>query len=211
MKNGMQKVEYLNEREIRVDGKIYTISKDNDIVEYKGMKFRKLGKEEDGVVLVLDNKLPKEMMEEIFNKKFLDSDGDVKFSASYDNYRWRDSIIRMVLNSKFLEKVDIDDLVEMETTIDFNGEKVTTRDYVRIPSKEEYESMDKEIRGMADPNGSVFKWSLSPYYMNSGGGASVFAVYSRGILRSSRVDCGGAVVPVIKLSTECYKRIINND
>ena len=207
MKKGMKEIKYLNEIEIEVDGKIYTITKDNAIKEYAGFKWRVLEEQSDGTLLVLDNKLPKEIMEKVFNKNLLDSDGNIKFSYNSDNWRWSDSPIRMGLNSKFLEMLNIDDLVEMKTTTKLNGEIDVTRDYVRIPSKEEYESMDKEIRGMSDPQGSVLKWSLSPFYFD-GAYSYVFLVNTSGQLNYNDVSGGGAVAPVIKLKTDVFDRIV---
>ena len=55
-------------------------------------------------------------------------------------------------------------------------------------------------------NPSSWYWSLSPYYIN-GGYASVFDADTTGSLVNAHVDGGGAVAPVINLSSEYVKTL----
>ena len=197
----MKEIKYLNDKEIEVDGKIYVIMKDEDIKEYAGFHWHVLKKENDGTVVSLVGKLPKNIMQQCFNKNVLDDDGDINFNNKCNNIWWRDSNIRMGLNSKFLELLNLDDLVEMETTLNYDNEYVTTRDYVRIPTKEEYENMPEKFRKLENPEGTIFRWSLSPSYFNDG--AYVFIVLTNGHLYYTYVyGTSGGVAPVIKLKTE---------
>ena len=204
MESGMKEIKYLNDKEIEVDGKIYTIMKDEDIKEYAGFYWHVLRKENDGTVVSLVGKLPKNIMQQCFNKNVLDDDGDIKFNNKCNNIWWRDSNIRMGLNSKFLELLNLDDLVEMETTLNYDNQCITTRDYVRVPTKEEYENMSEKFRKLENSGGTIFRWSLSPAYCS--GGAGVFYVNNGGDLRITFVTFAGGVVPVIKLKTEVLEK-----
>ncbi len=54
---------------------------------------------------------------------------------------------------------------------------------------------------------SYWYWSLSPFYVNKYGFASVFSVYSRGSLVGYLVNYYGAVAPVINLRAEYVKTL----
>lgn len=192
--------EYLESKKENSEIKLY------DLVKYCGYEWYVIKIEEDGIVLSIKNVLPKEDMQEIFDNDLLDDDGDIPFSYQYDNFWWKDSPIRMGLNSEFLKrKLNREDLVLMKSTVRYEDKSDTTFDYVRLLSKEEIESLPENVRIKRD---RYFYWSFSPYVMYSYGYAYVFGVGSAGGLGNNGVDnADGGVAPVIKLKTEVFQQL----
>ena len=173
----------------------------NRIVRYKGLEFRVIKENDNERLLMLKDSLTNELIKKYFtNTNMVDSDCDVKFNKDYSNPWWRDSYIRQVLNTKFLEDLNIDDLNVMETTVELNNEKVTTRDYVRLLTKEEVKSLEKEELATERQYGY---WTMSPSYF-SGGIAFVFYVIGSaypGHLNYNFVNSSYGVRPIISLKS----------
>lgn len=212
----------MKEYEIELNGKIYVnkekireyLENENneddseiklyDVVKYCGYEWYVIKIEEDGIVLSIKNVLPKDDMQEIFDEKILDNDGDIPFSYQSDNFWWKDSPIRMGLNSEFLrQKLNHEDLVIMKSTICYEDEENTTFDYVRLLSKKEIEELPMNVRIKRD---RYWYWSFSPLYFY-GSGAYVSRVNEPGYLGGGYVANAGGVAPVIKLKTEVFDKL----
>lgn len=174
----------------------------NRIVKYKDLEWRVLKENDKEKLLMLKDSFTNELIRKYFtNENMVDSDCDVRFNKDYSNPWWRDSYIRQVLNTKFLEDLNIDDLYVMETTVELNNEKVTTRDYVRLLTKEEVKSLEKEELVTEREYGY---WTMSPYHFYSSGYAYVFSVYGAsnpGQLNYNIVNIAYGVRPVISLKS----------
>lgn len=168
-------------------------------VKYKNLEWYVIKENEDGKLLFLAERLSPEIVDKYFKH---DEYYDVKFNYDYTNVWWRDSYIRSVLNSSFLNELDIKDLNVMETTVELNAEKSITRDYVRLLTKEESKELSLEVRQTNDEYGY---WLMSPYNWSSRGNASVFIVGESsytGYLDYWYVDNTHGVRPVIYLKHE---------
>ena len=108
------------------------------IVEYKDLEWYVIKENEKEKLLLLKDSFTNDQIKKYFtNKEYIDSDYDVRFNKDYSNPWWRDSYIRQVLNTKFTEDLNINDLNIMEIDVELDGKKITTRDYVRLLTKEE--------------------------------------------------------------------------
>ena len=167
-------------------------------VKYKNLEWYVIKENENGKLLFLAERLRPEIVDKHFNH---DKYYDVKFNYDYTNVWWRDSYIRSVLNSSFLNELDIKDLNVMETTVELNDEKSITRDYVRLLTKEEAKELSLEVRQTNDDYGY---WLMSPHGWN-GNYAFVFMVggsSSTGYLDCWSVYSTDGVRPVIYLKHE---------
>lgn len=168
-------------------------------VKYKNLEWYVIKENEDGKLLFLAERLRPEIVDKHFKH---DKYYDVKFNYDYTNVWWRDSYIRSVLNSSFLNELDIKDLNVMETTVELNAEESITRDYVRLLTKEELKELSLEVRQTNDDYGY---WLMSPYNWSSHGIAYVFIVggsTSTGNLDNDWVNSTNGVRPVIYLKPE---------
>lgn len=112
-----------------------------DKVNYKGYEWFVTKIEDEKVTLMMANRMSDEDIEELFyEEEMRDSNNDVKFDKKTND--WKDSYIRKVLNKRFINKLEKQDLNEM--TINYAEDEYTT-DYVRIPSLKECRELPKEI------------------------------------------------------------------
>lgn len=116
-----------------------------DKVTYKGLDWfviKVKNKKKKQVTLMLVDRLPKDILNKVFDSDCLDSDYDVLFDRN--TYDWKDSYLREKLNSKFLEVLGISksDLIQMTTNY---AQDESVIDYVRIPSFKDLETLPKEI------------------------------------------------------------------
>lgn len=170
-------------------------------VKYCGFNWKVLGEDAEGILLQTEDILSSETIKKIFSSNDYDYAYDVKFSNNNDGWRWSESIIREILNSKFLEMLNKDDLVEMTTEAWLDGEADRSKDYVRLLTIDEIQRIPK-----VEKEKSRWNWSLSPSYMHTNGSASVFDVDTNGSLNDTDVDdTAGGVAPVIKLKTGLLK------
>ncbi len=177
------------------------------LVNYKNFEWYVIKEDEKEKLLFMKDGIPADQVKKYFtNEQMVDSDNDVRFNKDYTNPWWRDSYIRQVLNTKFLEDLDMSELNVMETTVELNDEKVNTKDYVRLITKEEAENLHLEIR---KTNRQYGYWTMSPYY---GSSAAVFAVYGFGApghLDFLGVHSSGVVRPVISLKSDIQLTDVN--
>lgn len=112
-----------------------------DKVNYKNYEWFVTKIEDEKVTLMMADRMSDEDIEELFyEEEMRDSDNDVKFDKETND--WKDSYIRKVLNKRFINKLDKQDLNEM--TINYAEDEYTT-DHVRIPSLKECRELPKEI------------------------------------------------------------------
>ncbi len=180
------------------------------LVNYKNFEWYVIKENKKEKLLFMKDGLTVEQVKKYFtNNQMVDSDYDVRFNKDYTNPWWRDSYIRQVLNTKFLEDLDLEDLNVMETTVELNTEKVTTKDYIRLITKEEVEKLPLEVK---KTNRQYGYWTMSPYYFYSSGSAYVFAVYGSsypGYLSANYVNFSGVVRPVISLKSDIQLTDVN--
>ncbi len=171
-------------------------------IKFCGLSWQVYKEDAETVTLVAKNCLSPEIIKKVFNANEYDSDYDVRFNTE-QNIWWKDSIIRKRLNNEFLKMLDKDCLVPMTTTVWYDGESSTTKDYVRLLTVEEIFRLPKSIKQNKCKYGF---WSLSPSDMNSY--ANVFYVGYNGHLdRTDVYNAGGAVAPVIKLKRCALEKI----
>lgn len=179
------------------------------LVNYKNFEWYVIKEDEKEKLLFMKDGIPADQVKKYFtNEQMVDSDNDVRFNKDYTNPWWRDSYIRQVLNTKFLEDLDLEDLNVMESTVELNGEKVTTKDYIRLITKEEVENLHLEIR---KTNRQYGYWTITPYYW-SGSLANVFAVCGSsypGYLYANYVSYSYVVRPVISLKSDIQLTDVN--
>jgi len=180
------------------------------LVNYKNFEWYVIKEDEKEKLLFMKDGIPADQVKKYFtNEQMVDSDNDVRFNKDYTNPWWRDSYIRQVLNTKFLEDLDMSELNVMETTVELNDEKVNTKDYVRLITKEEAENLHLEIR---KTNRQYGYWTMSPSYFNSSGRARVFAVSGSsnpGYLNAYLVSNSNVVRPVISLKSDIQLTDVN--
>ena len=177
-------------KEARKELKNYKES-EHSVVSFGGYEWYVIAEDDDTKTLFMKDKLSSDDIEDFFNKEYLDDYKDVRFSF-HDN-KWRDSIIRAVLNTEFLVDLDRGKLRSMTTNL--NG--IETVDYVRLISKEEVEKLPVEIRKCS---GEYGYWTLTPY---SGSTYYVNYVYSDGYVSTGNAWYEYGVRPVIRvLSSE---------
>ena len=101
-----------------------------------------------------------------------DNDFDVQFNPDKTKIWWEDSYINEILNGAFLNFLGKENLNVMKTTLTLGNEIMTTKDYVRLITKEEAEKLPKEILKTIKKYGY---WTMSPWGFD-GGYAYVFRV-----------------------------------
>lgn len=179
------------------------------LVNYKNFEWYAIKEDEKEKLLFMKDGIPADQVKKYFtNEQMVDSDNDVRFNKDYTNPWWRDSYIRQVLNTKFLEDLDLEDLNVMESTVELNGEKVTTKDYIRLITKEEVENLHLEIR---KTNRQYGYWTITPSHWN-GSNAYVFVVGGSGNLGRlayTLVDISFVVRPVISLKSDIQLTDVN--
>lgn len=178
-----------------------------DVIKYNNLDWFVIEIKKESLILITKEILFKELIQELFtDKRMVVNDFVVRFSRDGSNNDWRDSYIRQVLNTKFLERFNIDDLVLMKTKYD--KDKVS-QDYIRLPLKEEMESKTLNIRKISDPFGY---WTMSPrHFRASRTSANEFFLNSAGIVSSYWVAHGNGVRAVIELRTKTLEKEKNHE
>ena len=167
-----------------------------DLVKYNGYEWYVIKIDNDNVTLLMKNKLDNNTMQSLFDEEYLDDECDVKFNSDASNNDWTDSIIRQVLNEKFIDKFNKNKLNVMKTNYD---EDKCSNDYIRLLTIREAEKLPEEIRNI-----DKYYWTLSPsnFYSNYSL-AYVWAVMPSGSLNPwSHVTISFGVRPVINLKAE---------
>ena len=163
-----------------------------DLIKYNNYEWYIIDIDNDKAILLLKDKLSKEEMQELFDEDLLDDDKETRFSYDYKNWRWSDSPIRQVLNTKWLSKFNKNELVQMKTEIEFNNEKMIANDFIRLMTYEEIQNMPLEIL----KSNKYGYWLGSPSYVGFGV-AHVHVVGSSGVNGGSGVYNANGVRPVI--------------
>jgi len=172
-----------------------------ETINYKDLEWYVINENDKEKLLFLKDCFTDELMLKYF-KGVVDKYIDVSFSDS-NNLWWKDSHIRNVLNNRFLIDLDKNDLNIMKTTFKTNNMKFTTKDYVRLITKEEVEKLNKAILYTSRENGY---WTMSPFCYDCFERANGFYVRgsgdSRGTLSSEYVKYLHGVRPVISLKNK---------
>lgn len=164
--------------------------KKHNVVNFGRYEWYIIDEDEEGYTLFMSDILNKEEVLIYFDFcEMVDFDNDVRFNFE-DNNNWKDSYIRHVLNSTFLDNFNLDDLVLMNC------------DYVRLITKEEAEKLSDEIR----KSSGYGYWTMSPYSNSTS--YFVWLVHSGGDFNTSYAARSSyGVRPVIKVK----KEVIDND
>ena len=162
-----------------------------DVITYNGYEWYIIEEKDDSFALFMKERMSKDLIKELFtDTRMIDDDYDVRFSR-YSN-DWRDSYIRQILNTKFLEKFIIEDLVLMTTKYDSNKESV---DYIRLITIAELEKLGLNIKKVNNVYGY---WTMSPSYFN-GFSENVYSVFGDGSMGIGAVNHTYGVRPVIQV------------
>ncbi len=174
-----------------------------DIITYNGFEWYIIEEKANSVVLLMKERLSEDLIKKMFtDNRMIDTAFDVRFSRDESNNDWRDSYIRQVLNTKFLEKFNIDELVLMKTSYDIDK---VSEDYIRLITIEEMKKADLEKRKTSDNCGY---WTMSPSRFSvTYTAANEFYATSVGYANYGWVTNGLGVRPVIEIK----KTVLNND
>ena len=175
-----------------------------DLINYNGYEWYIIKVEKNYSTLMMKDCLLEDKIKELFDDNYLDDEYDVKFNLDVSNNNWQDSIIKKVLNYKFFDEFNIDELSLMNTNYDEN--KYST-DLIRIPTIREIERLSDNIK-FSNKN----YWTMSPSNFNSAYAfAYVWYVYSTGNFGSTRTSYGHGVRPVIKVKNKFLEKGDNNE
>lgn len=185
---------------IRVDSIKKEDFKVGDLINYNGYEWYIIKVEKDNSTLMMKNCLSEDKIKELFDDNYLDDEYDVKFNLDGSNNDWQDSIIKKVLNYKFFDEFNIDELSLMNTNYDEN--KYST-DLIRIPTIREIERLSDNIK-FSNKN----YWTMSPSYFNSSTAiAFVWYVSSSGyLIHWAWTSYGNGVRPVIKVKNKFLEK-----
>ena len=174
------------------------------ITTYKELEWYIINETEKEKLLLLRDSLTNEQIAKYFlEKAMVDFKYCVKFNDKQSPW-WDESYIQKVLNTRFLSDLDINDLNQMKTILELNGERRIVEDYVRLLTYEDAKDLPLEIIKTKRLWGY---WTMSPSYLNSNN-AYVFVVGGStrpGGLSYYRVDNMYAVRPVISLKSNNLK------
>lgn len=176
-----------------------------DVIEWCGYEWYIINLKDNETTLFMKDKMPVSRVEKYFSERLLDSDKDVKFDTKGKNPWWADSEIRFILNSIFLNDLDVKQMNKMVTTVKLDDQERTTEDYVRLITKEEAESLPQEILKCS---GEYGYWTMSPSLFSDNFVAYEFRVYSTGELYVwGSTWVGYGVRLVINLNTDVNELI----
>lgn len=175
-----------------------------DLINYNGYEWYIIKIEKDNSTLMMKNCLSEDKIKELFDDNYLDDEYDVKFNLDVSNNDWQDSIIKKILNYKFIDEFDVNELCIMSTNYDEN--KYST-DLIRIPTIREIERLSDNIK-FSNKN----YWTMSPSHFYSAlAAAYVWYVNSTGYFGTHRTSYGRGVRPVIKVKNKFLKKGDNNE
>ena len=147
-----------------------------------------VNEEKHEVTYCMKDVLSREEMLKYFTDPWYQDSSDycVRYNSDIRNNRFEDSYIYKMLNSTFKE----DKLAGLDVVGD-----------VRLLTKEEVEELDEEHQNI-----NKWYWTMTPYNdmknLENGSNASVFYVWSDGILGYNRVSSAFGVRPVFTLIAE---------
>ncbi len=174
-----------------------------DLVKYNGYEWYIIKIDNDNVTLLMKNKLDNDTMKSLFDEEYLDTDYDTKFNLDVKNNNWEDSIIRQVLNEKFIDEFNKSELNIMKTNYD---EDKYSNDHIRLLTMREVEKLPEKIRSTDE-----YYWTLSPSHFNSDYSlALVWSVMPSGSLDPwYRVTYSIGVRPVISIKADYLENVQN--
>lgn len=189
---------------IRVDSIKKEDFKVGDLINYNGYEWYIIKVEKNYSTLMMKDCLLEDKIKELFDDNYLDDEYDVKFNLDVSNNDWQDSIIKKILNYKFFDEFNIDELSLMNSNYDEN--KYST-DLIRIPTIREIEKLSDNIK-FSNKN----YWTMSPSLFSSAtASALVWIVHSTGLFGSNRSSFGRGVRPVIKVKNNFLRKGDNNE
>lgn len=175
-----------------------------DLINYNGYEWYIIKLEKNYSTLMMKDCLSEDKIKELFDDNYLDDEYDVKFNLDVSNNDWQDSIIKKVLNHKFFDEFNIDELSLMNSNYDEN--KYST-DLIRIPTIREIERLSDNIK-FSNKN----YWTMSPSIFSSFYAvALVWLVYSTGNFGTYWSSSGFGVRPVIKVKNKFLEKGDNNE
>lgn len=192
-------LERIEELEATKDFKI------GDKVTYKGLDWVVIkikNKKKKQVTLMLVDRLPKDILNKVFDSDCLDSDYDVLFDRN--TYDWKESYLREKLNSKFLEVLGISksDLIQMTTNY---AQDESVIDYVRIPSFKDIETLPREIIKKDSTyylmNRGVYRADCDDYKAEYSNLRGVFS-FTNYTGEATFINSFRLVIPIITLTSE---------
>jgi len=175
------------------------------ITTYKELEWYIINETEKESLLLLRECLSNEQIAKYFlEKAMVNFEYCVKFNDKQSPW-WDESYIQKVLNTRFLSDLDINDLNQMKTILELNGERRIVEDYVRLLTYEEAKDLPLEIRKTERDWGY---WTMSPSYFtvsSSYSWAIVFYVGGSGSdpgnLIDDYVNITRVVRPVVSLKS----------
>ena len=175
-----------------------------DLINYNGYEWYIIKLEKNYSTLMMKDCLSEDKIKELFDDNYLDDEYDVKFNLDVSNNDWQDSIIKKVLNYKFFDEFNIDEVSLMNTNYDEN--KYST-DLIRIPTIREIERLSDNIK-FSNKN----YWTMSPSHYNSSiADASVWYVDLMEFFGAARSSSGCSVRPVINVKNKFLEKGDNNE
>ena len=161
-----------------------TEKKIRDVIKFSNLDWFIINQDEESYTLMLKNKMTPNMIKKHFTQKgMVDSDYDVRYSFTNNN-DWKESYIRLVLNTSFIYDLDKENMLKMND------------DYVRLATKDEVENMSEEMRKVDDKYGY---WTMTPFSSNA---TSVWRVSTNGDVGASDASntySNDGVRPVIRV------------
>ena len=168
-----------------------------NIVKYNNYEWYVIKINNETVTLMMKDVLNEDDINELFDDKSYINENRVIYSKNNDN-DWANSYIRKVLNSKFLDKFNKEELNLMRTNY---SENKFADDYVRIPTAWEIRELDEDIRYKGE---SYWTMTASPYRFY--GGANAWGVTTYGLIYGYNVTNSGSVRPAVSLKTEILNK-----
>ena len=200
------------ENKININGieyiRVNSIKKEDfevgDLINYNGYEWYIIKLEKNYSTLMMKDCLLEDKIKELFDDNYLDDEYDIKFNLDVSNNDWQDSIIKKVLNYKFFDEFNIDELSLMNSNYDEN--KYST-DLIRIPTLREIERLSDNIK-FSNKN----YWTMSPSaFYSADASAYVWYVNSSGLFGAHRTSSGYGVRPVIKVKNKFLEKGDNNE
>ena len=181
--------ERLKKLEEAVFGKTNTKIKKYDYVRMGGIDWICYKVINDNTFLTTVKELSEEIINEIIDEKRLANGKYVRYNNDVTDDTWKNSVIRRILNNKFLEKLPKDKLNLMK------------KDYVRLLKKKEVEELDGDLHIQSDE----WYWTMTSNTDENDFYAVVFLVRGSsypGYLSYTNVRISSGVVrPVVSLKS----------
>lgn len=159
-----------------------TEKKIGDVIKFSNLDWFIIDQDEDSYTLFMKECMSPELVKKHFTQKgMVDEDYDIRYSFTKNN-DWKESYIRLVLNTSFVYDLDQDNLIEMDG------------DYVRLITKDEIEKLPLKIRKV---NHKYGYWTMTPYSASTN---NAFYDYTYGNINGNYTVLNtSAARPVVKI------------